>query len=430
MFKDDYYIIIKNPTKKELKKEDGIRDNIYFALVYKQKIFKENLFIRALGQSEISKLLTNIYYKQYKIKRKRLSDDENKKIISDIKEILEEKEKIIIDDKEMILDSSFKAKEFKKKSIRKKSLIGGGLGAAIGIGIITSAILNNNNNNEDKLEDTNIKTENTNDKKIEISNDIEILVADDEIKPNPVEITKNEYDVNIPVFETDNIINSKHYSYESNNDLFNKIYYSYGQYFENYGNKYGIDPYLLCAISCQENPTLIKRTDKNAGYGLMQIEYSQWNDKDLSVYNYETKQKEVIHIDCEKCQEDIENCVLVGTAIMQNTLYTIDRSNLNNGSKFTNEECAILALSAYNDGGVTLRAIKECNTFSETLDYINNTKTERKIGDPNYIKNVFKFIPDGTTINLVDLNQNLVSYTVDNTENNLFRAPENAKRMY
>lgn len=92
----------------------------------------------------------------------------------------------------------------------------------------------------------------------------------------------------------------------------------YWNYFEYYGNTYGIDPYLLVAIACQESRgdhlTTIPggKYYNGAGYGIMQIEKPGIVTKKITAYNHVTKAYEIMYINSESDVYDVEMNIKAG----------------------------------------------------------------------------------------------------------------------
>lgn len=95
----------------------------------------------------------------------------------------------------------------------------------------------------------------------------------------------------------------------------------YWNYFEYYGNTYGVDPYLLVAISCQESRgdhlTTIPggKYYNGAGYGIMQIEKPGKVTKKITAYNHITKTYDTMFINSENDVYNIENNIKAGAMI-------------------------------------------------------------------------------------------------------------------
>ena len=96
----------------------------------------------------------------------------------------------------------------------------------------------------------------------------------------------------------------------------------YWNYFEYYGNVYGVDPYLLVAMSCQESRgdhlTTIPggKYYNGAGYGIMQIEKPGVVTKKITAYNHITKSYDIMYINSESDVYDVEMNIKAGTMIL------------------------------------------------------------------------------------------------------------------
>lgn len=65
----------------------------------------------------------------------------------------------------------------------------------------------------------------------------------------------------------------------------------YYQYYEKYGNMYGVDPFILIAMTCQESGA--NPNSSGSARGLMQIEHTV---KKVTAYNHETNQEETVQV--------------------------------------------------------------------------------------------------------------------------------------
>lgn len=96
----------------------------------------------------------------------------------------------------------------------------------------------------------------------------------------------------------------------------------YWNYFEYYGNTYGIDPYLLVAMACQESrgdhSTTIPggKYYNGYGYGIMQIERPGIVTKKITAYNHVTKSYEIMYINTEDDVCDIGMNIKAGAMIL------------------------------------------------------------------------------------------------------------------
>lgn len=181
-----------------------------------------------------------------------------------------------------------------------------------------------------------------------------------------------------------------------------KLKYVNENYFdiiEKYCSMYNLDSNLIAAIATQERGSHSDKVDDGGAIGLMQIQVSVWNDKDINVYNYETNSEEKIHITLDKLK-DVDFNIKVGCAIFQNYL------NQMNGN-------VIAAIQSYNMGPGSVKKIistyasatgktydEVLNNFEDIkwLDYRNSSYP----GDPDYVENVSRYYSsdDATKINV------------------------------
>lgn len=155
-----------------------------------------------------------------------------------------------------------------------------------------------------------------------------------------------------------------------------------------YSEMYGIDSNLMCAIATQERGKHATIVDAGGAIGLMQIQVSVWNNKDLTVYNWVTNENETIHITLEKLR-DVDFNIKVGCAIYQNYL------NQMNGNFIAATQCYNMGpgtmkkiLSAYsNKSGKTIDEILNDKSDLVWMDYINSNYP----GDPDYVEHVFRY---------------------------------------
>lgn len=95
----------------------------------------------------------------------------------------------------------------------------------------------------------------------------------------------------------------------------------YWKYFEYYGYTYGVDPYLLVAIACQESggdhfSTIDGGSRyKGAGYGIMQIEQPGVVTTKITAYNHTTNSYEVMNIDSKEDVKDVKMNIKAGAMI-------------------------------------------------------------------------------------------------------------------
>ncbi len=206
------------------------------------------------------------------------------------------------------------------------------------------------------------------------------------------------------------------FNYEDRSDDFKEeINEKYGDYINLYSDTYGMDANLITAILCQENPTNVKNDSDVGGYGLMQVE-SVNDGSEISVFNFNNNDFETITIDTNRCNNDENYGIKVGTMLFSYCYNFVKGQNENN--KFSNEEEVILSVFAYNKGiGTIGNAMKECNSLEDCFKYIK----DKDYGDDEYIEHVFSRIKDGNVITLKDKNGNETSIRIDNENVNTYK---------
>ena len=192
-----------------------------------------------------------------------------------------------------------------------------------------------------------------------------------------------------------------HYSYHEDDtpDYLEKAK-RYDDIFEKYGKRFGIDKELIRAMAAQEGYGDHERCiDVGPAEGIMQIEKSVWLGETVTAYNFETQQYESVEITLDKLQ-DLDSCIMIGTMICQKNLH--------------NNSCNIpLTLQSYNFGsGNIQKMLNTCSALEgvsvDSLKEPDNNQWLRyraflNTGDPNYVEHVCRFIPEGSTITVLDL---------------------------
>lgn len=161
----------------------------------------------------------------------------------------------------------------------------------------------------------------------------------------------------------------------------------YGDLIEKYAKKCGIDPKIVLGIATQESGNHELGLRAGSKGGLMQIEISYWNGKEITYYDFDDKESYIIKIDDNV--NDVENNILIGCAILQNEL------------KIFNYNIP-LAIQSYNEGYSNMSKILD-ETSAKTgltktsiinndncLEWLNYTHVVNG-GDPNYINNVLSW---------------------------------------
>ena len=203
-------------------------------------------------------------------------------------------------------------------------------------------------------------------------------------------------DLNQPVqIETpvEEEISSVYLDYEDRSDK-EKAYITRAYYegmITKYAKMYGVDPNLAIAVATQESKTGIHTsiTDPGGATGLMQIQNDVWIGNNVTAYNLETKQNEVVNVTLDKIQ-DVEHNIKIGCMILQNSLEYMNYNTL-------------AALQCYNMGyGNMNKILTKCSeetnkSISEILSNVKDTRWMyyRKIisvGDQQYVEKVLSWI--------------------------------------
>ena len=147
---------------------------------------------------------------------------------------------------------------------------------------------------------------------------------------------------------------------------------------DKYSKRYGVDANLMLAIGAHERGIHSTVRDSGGAIGLMQIQVNVWNGSTISVYNYETGQKEYLHI-TEAKLANIDFNIQVGCAIFQNNLKTFNYD-------------VVAAVQAYNYGcGGVGRLIRNYGSnWLSRRDVVNGGNFSR--GDHLYVEHVFSYI--------------------------------------
>ncbi len=161
----------------------------------------------------------------------------------------------------------------------------------------------------------------------------------------------------------------------------------YGDLIEKYAKKCGIDPKIVLGIATQESGNHELGLRSGSKGGLMQIEASYWQGKEVTYYDFDDKEYYVIKIDDNI--NNVENNILVGCALLQNELRIFNYNIL-------------LAIQSYNMGYSNMSKILDA-TSAQTgltktqiindencLDWLKYTNVVNQ-GDPNYVNNVLSW---------------------------------------
>ena len=328
----------------------------------------------------------------------------------------------LINDINVITEYSKKSKNIIKKNKVQKVFATTALVTTIGLAALAG---NNKSHVEPNIDVTKYEhhvddldnSNKVNNEKVSNSNTIINLVNNDEIIASNMSFTENNNEIyaNNEIKEEANIkINNKNsYIFSFNfkdrsNDFKDQILSEYGDIINLNAEKYGMDANLITAIICQENPTKIRNDSNVGGYGIMAIEAIN-NGVTYSAYNFLSDDVDSIVVDTERCKDDDNYYIQVGTMILNYCYNYVKSKNIDN--KYSNEEEIILSLFAYNKGiGTIGRAMKNNNNLDDCINEIKN----QKLGDDLYLEHVLSRMKDGSTITFKDKNGIETSITVDN----------------
>lgn len=175
---------------------------------------------------------------------------------------------------------------------------------------------------------------------------------------------------------------------ETESEKANKTKELYYDIIEKYANMYGVSPSVILAIATQERGVHSDTIDQGGAIGLMQVQVSVWDGKDLEVYNYDTNSKEKIHITLDDLR-DVSFNIKVGCAIFQNYLKQM-------------KDNYPLAIQSYNMGPSSVNKILNayCLSCGKTYDEVINSddlgwlyfRNSSYPGDISYLEHVLRYI--------------------------------------
>ena len=348
-----------------------------------------------LGNKEVSKLLD--LFKDYKkdINHIFYSGNNINFSLQDMEVSVSDIHKLKTDNRFSFIFEVIKEKKYKpvRTALKIASIIG--LVAAISAtGIVSVKAINNTDfNNTDstsvsiEYEDDSVTKPIVNQEYVienedEETNDEE-LKASSSLESNELEDKEN--DSISPTIEEELNVGAS-----SSSEKLKYVKENYFDIIEKYSNMYNLDSNLIAAIATQERGSHSDKVDDGGAIGLMQIQVLVWNDKNISVYNYETNSEEKIHITLDKLK-DVDFNIKVGCAIFQNYLKQM------NGN-------VIAAIQSYNMGPGSVKKIISTyasatgKTYDEVLNSVEDTgwldyRNSSYPGDPDYVENVTRYYP-------------------------------------
>ena len=294
----------------------------------------------------------------------------------------------------------------KKRNIINKRLIAvliaGTLTASIGLlktgkktDINNQSIVHASDLNDDIIIDDSNDTESETVEKEEIVNDIK-----DTYTPTKTTIDLTNYD------------EQSEFSYEdrSSNQNVSTVNDNYLNIINTYSSRYGIDPKIMFAIICQENPNNIKNYNMVAGHGVPQIE-GIWDNSEVYAYNFETNQTESSGpIDVMRCVDDQDYSIKISCMIMSSYYNTI---HTNYSDKLNPEQELGATIWAYNKGITQIcKSLNNTDNYNEFVSYVKNYTAG---GDNEYIEHVLSYIQDEDVVYLKSKDGLINSVMIDNT---------------
>lgn len=246
----------------------------------------------------------------------------------------------------------------------------------------------------------------------------------DEIDEEPEIIINNqEFDFE----EEKKIINTKTYSYDIDipfNDRTDSPKYinckeQYGELITKYANMYGLDPNLMIAVATQESGVHNPYDETTGAIGLMQIEKSVWNNKSITVYNYETKEKETLDITLDTMR-NLESNIKLGCMIMReqmdymrnNPVAALWSYNYGYGNMNT-------VLNAYaNDLGISKNDVLD-NYYD--FSYITNKFYANLVshGDSYYVEHVLSYMGDNPNLVMNVSDDKVIELNINNAKSSV-----------
>ena len=322
----------------------------------------------------------------------------------------------------------------KKRTIINKKLIAilvaGTLTASVGL-LKTAKNTDINNQNivhaSDLNDDIIIDDSNDTDSKVkekeEIVNDIKDTYTPTETTINLTnynEQSNTKYDKELeenniapePISFNDDFENIFEFTYEdrSSNQNVSTVNNNYLDIINTYSSRYGIDPKIMFAIICQENPNNIKNYNMVAGHGVPQVE-GIWDNSEVYAYNFETNQTESSGpIDVMRCVDDQDYSIKISCMIMSSYYNTI---HTNYSDKLNPEQELGATIWAYNKGITQIcKSLNNTDNYDEFVSYVKNYTAG---GDNEYIEHVLSYIQDEDVVYLKSKDRLINSVMIDNT---------------
>ena len=171
----------------------------------------------------------------------------------------------------------------------------------------------------------------------------------------------------------------------------------YKNFFNTYGNIYGIDPNLLIAQATQESGGDISINFNQPDIGIMQIEWEVWIGDKISAHNYKTGKVDTVIITKDNLS-DLDSHIKIATMILQSNINATYKLGYKQ-KKVSEEDILAYSLQRYNMGAGTM--VKLLNKEKETgKDWKSNRSIDPQEngGDPEYFENVMKNLDNNSTV--------------------------------
>ncbi len=201
---------------------------------------------------------------------------------------------------------------------------------------------------------------------------------------------------------------------QSSSDKVTTVEMNYSESINKYAEMYGIDPLIIRAIICQENPYNQSYYDGAYAHGLMQIEDGIFGPNDTIVaFNHITGDYDRTTVDYNRIDTDPDYAIKIGTELFANNLAILISTY---GEQFRDGDMITIAISSYNEGiTATLNACEGTSDLSTVINRLN----EHQGGTNDYAYGVLSYIEDGSTLTVSTKNYTL-STVLDNTTVNEF----------
>ena len=183
------------------------------------------------------------------------------------------------------------------------------------------------------------------------------------------------------------------------------------KYIEKYSKMYGVDPNIMICICYQE--TCFNHYDtipggisyNGAGVGLMQIEYPESNNREISAYNYLTEEEDTVIVSMENAV-DLEKNIQIGTMMFQKNINEMD------GNIF-------LAIQSHNYGYDMIKMMIYQNYNKDVNEVIDNYSDISWVGCIQDVHNnptkYIEYWSAGATYGNADYIKDVLRYCISDT---------------